>query len=303
MRMKMLLKYFVLLFVLMSMMLSISAQELKASFTLDYAKVESPDRSALEQLNTKIKELINNTVWTKKKFAPKERIDCSIGLKLSKYTPATGTYSGELSISARRPVFNSTYNSPILNYRDNKFEFDYMLGEMLNYAEIGSNNNLVSTIVFYVYIILGLDADSFALNGGKQYFQRALEIASAAQSTGAKGWEAFDDKSRYDLALSLTEDKYAAFHQLWYNYHRLALDEMAANPTRSRLKVVECLNDLETIKKARTNSILLSLFAETKLDEFVKICEQSKRDEKQEIKARLLKLFPAKKYIIDELDK
>lgn len=170
-------------------------------------------------------------------------------------------------------------------------------------SNITLSNNLVAVISFYAYVVIGLDFDSFSLNGGAPYFARAMEIANIAQSLNTKGWEPFSGKNdnRYDLAVALTDESSKAFHSFWYNYHRNGLDEMAANASRGRIRIIEAMADLQKLYDSRPSSPLLLIIGETKLDEIVRICSQATAEEKQAVKKQLNQIFPTKGYLINNL--
>lgn len=285
---------------LMSFSVSVSGQDLQAKLTINTSKVQSVDGQAMAELEDAVRRMLNEQTWSHAKFDQKERIDCTVGITLNSVS-GQNDYRAEVHITARRPVYNSVYVTPIINYRDTKFDFTYVLGQNLDYSEMSLTNNLVGVIAFYINIILGLDFDSFSLYGGTPYFAKAMEIANQAQTLGTRGWEPFDGRSRYDLALALTEEKSKGFRKLWYNYHRLGLDEMAGNPSRGRIRILETLKDLEALQAERPNSVLIAFFADCKLDEFIKICEKATPEEKKDAKNRLKKLFPAKRTLIDSM--
>lgn len=276
------------------------AQELDAKIAINSSKIQSIDQQAISSLEESLKQLVNEQIWSNAKFELNEKIDCTIGITLNTM-PTENTYGAEIHITARRPIYNSAYISSTINYRDTRFDFNYTLGQNLYYNELNISDNIVGVIAFYVNIILGLDFDSFALNGGQQYFLKAMDIANKAQALSTKGWEPFSGKSRYDLALALTEESSKSFRTLWYNYHRLGLDEMSGNASRGRLRIIATIGELEALKSSRPNSMLLTLFSETKLDELVKICSEATAEEKKDIKERLKKIFPAKKSLIDTI--
>lgn len=292
-------RYILIIVLFCSVSLCGLAQELNARLTINSSKIQSADQQVIKELETAIKRLLTDQSWSNAKFETKERIDCSIGITLNAYEGST--YSADIQITSRRPVYGSAYVTTLLNYKDAKFDFSYMLGQQLQYNEMSLDNNIVAVIAFYINIILGLDFDSFALNGGKPYFTAAMDIANKAQTLGVKGWEPFDGKSRYDLALALTEESSKSFHTLWYNYHRQGLDEMSSNVPRGRIRMIETLKDLESLQEARPNSLLLNIFADAKLDEFIKACEKATDEEKKDIKARLIKIYPAKRTQINAM--
>ncbi len=280
----------------------VNAQELNAKLTLNTQKLPTPNTQLFESLESDLNRLLNDQKWTDVTFNKEERINCNITITISEATDKN-VFSGEIQVSSQRPVYNSSYITSLINYRDTQFEFSYQSGQSLTFNTMTVDNNLVAIISFYAYIIIGLDFDSFSPNGGKPYFDKAMNIANMAQSLNAKGWEPFSGKNnnRYDLALALTEESSKNFHSMWYNYHRLGLDEMAANPTRGRIRIIEAVNEMYKLYEARPYSILLSLLRETKVDEIVRVCSQATKEEKSSVRTILTQLFPTKNYSIDML--
>lgn len=289
-----------LLFILLA--ISAQAQELNVKLNVNTQKVQMPNRELVASLENSILQLFNDQKWTESNFSRNERLDCIVSIAINEMQ-TEGSFVAEIQISSRRPVYNSSYVTPLLNYRDTQFDFNYTLGQSLDYSNNTVRDNLVAVIAFYSYIVIGLDFDSFSINGGQAYFAKAMEIANAAQSLNAKGWEPFSGSkaNRYDLAVALSDNSFKSFHTMWYNYHRLGLDEMAANASRGRIQVMQSIDELEKLYKLRPSSPLLTLFAEAKLDELLKICSQATADEKKEMRKKLLQFFPAKNNEINEL--
>ena len=278
------------------------AQELNAKLTLNTRKLPAANADVFASMETAINQLLNDQKWTAATFNRRERIDCSVSISINEM-PADNFYSAEIQITARRPVYNSTYVTTLINYRDTHFEFSYTPGQSTDYNNSSVNNNLVAVVSFYINVILGLDFDSFSPGGGAPYFTKAMEIATMAQSLNTKGWEPFSGRnnSRYDLAVALTDEGAKTFHSMWYNYHRTGLDEMAANPSRGRIRIIESLNDLKQLYDARPSSPLISLIGEAKLDEIVRVCSQATTEEKQSVKRMMNQIFPTKGFITDAL--
>lgn len=280
----------------------IKAQELNMKVTLNTSQIQGTDKSVFDKIGESLNQLVNDRKWTDATFAVNELIEGSILITINEVQE--NSYKGEIQIIVNRPVYNATYNTPLLNYRDTEFEFSYLLGENLEYIENNINSNLVATVAYYVYIVLGLDFDSYALNGGKPYYEKAMQIVNNAQSLNTKGWAPFGgDRNRYAMALALTEESSSVFHSMWYNYHRKGLDEMAANPSRGRAGVIATIPDLQTIYKARPSSAILSFYGDTKLDELVNIYSEATLEEKNEAYKILQPIFPTKRYIIDKIKK
>ena len=269
-------------------------QELNARITINSDKVQSTNKQVFTTLQTALTEFVNNKRWTDATFAVNERIDCTMTLIINEVV-SDNSFKGEIQVQARRPVYNSSYTTTLFNYRDTELSFDYTEFEPLEYTENTLNSNLIATVVFYIYTILGLDFDSFAPKGGSAFIQQAQQIVSLAQAQASwTGWKACgNDRTRHALAKALTDNTSDLFRDMWYTYHRKGLDEMAANPDRGRTTIIGLLPVLEQIKSARPTSPLLQLFADTKLDEVVLIYSKATAAEKQEGYKMLSNLYPA----------
>ena len=274
--------------------LSIQAQELNARITINSDKVQATNKQVFTTLQTALTEFVNNKKWTDATFAVNERIDCSMTLIINEMV-SDNSFKGEIQIQARRPVYNSSYTTTILNYRDTELSFDYTEFEPLEYTENVLNSNLTATIVFYIYTILGLDFDSFAPKGGSAFWQQAQQIVSLAQAQSSwSGWKAFEnDRNKHALVTALTDNTSDMFREMWYTYHRKGLDEMAANSDRGRTTIIELIPILEQIKSARPTSTVLQMFADAKLDEIVLIYSKATSQETQEGYKKLSNLYPA----------
>lgn len=278
------------------------AQELNARITVNGDKIANANKSVFTTLQNALTEFINNRKWTDATFAVNERIDCSMTIIVNEMEESS--FKGEIQVQARRPVYNSSYTTTLLNFRDQQFDFEYMEGEPLEYQENMLTGNLTATVVFYIYIILGLDFDSFSPLGGTAYIQQAQQIVSLAQSQSWSGWKAFDsNRNRHAVATALQDNASEAFRNLWYTYHRKGLDEMAANPDRGRTTIIEALPALQEVKKTRPTSVLLQMFSDAKLDEIVLIYSKATTQEKQSGYKLLQEIYPTETTRLEALQK
>ncbi|MDR2233597.1 MAG: DUF4835 family protein [Tannerella sp.] len=275
--------------------------EINARITINADKVQGTNTQVYTTLQTALNDFVNNKKWTNATFAMQERIDCTFTIILNEVTD--NAFKGEIQVQARRPVFNSSYTTTLFNFRDVQFDFEYTEFEPLEYTENVLNTNLTATIVYYIYVILGLDFDSFSPKGGTPFFQQAQQIVTLAQAQmGWSGWRAFDnDRNRHALITAITENNGEGFRQFWYDYHRKGLDEMAANADRGRTNIIAALPALTTLKSARPNSVLLQLFADTKLDELIAIYTKATTQEKQDGYKVLMNLYPASSNRLDAI--
>jgi hypothetical protein len=270
----------------------VNAQELNARITVNSDKVQGTNKQVFTTLQNALTEFVNNRKWTDATFNTNERIECSMTLIINEQSD--NSFKGEIQIQARRPAYNSSYTTSLLNFRDQEADFEYTEFEPLEYAGNTLNNNLVATVVFYVYLILGLDFDSYSPLGGASFIQQAQQVVSLAQSQASwPGWKAFDsNRNRHAVITALTDNTSEAFRQMWYTYHRKGLDEMSANPDRGRTTILSALPALEQIKSTRPTSVILQMFSDAKLDEVAGIYSKATTQEKQEGLKMLSSLFP-----------
>lgn len=280
------------------------AQELNARVTINSDKVQGTNKQVFTTLQTALTEFINNRRWTDATFAVNERIDCTFTFIINEM-PSESSFKAELQVQARRPVYNSGYSTTLFNFRDTQLDFDYTEFEPLDYAQNNLQSNLTASVVFYIYVILGLDFDSFAPQGGTAYLQQAMQVTTLAQSEMAwNGWKAFDgNRNRHALITALTDNTSEIFRNFWYTYHRKGLDEMAANPDRGRTTIIESLPVLQQIQSARPGSVLLQLFSDGKLDEVTGVYTKANQTEKQEGFKLLSAIYPTQTTRLESLKK
>ncbi|KGN88740.1 hypothetical protein HQ45_08565 [Porphyromonas crevioricanis] len=281
------------------------SQELNAKVSINTdALGGSVERSQYEELERKLSELLNNTRWTHGTFSPAERIECNFSLNILTRTDET-KYTADLSVTARRPVFNASYVSPLFVYRDRELNFLYDPYTPIEWNPANIESNLLATLIFYTYAILTYDFDSFAPLGGNPYRSEMRQLVAAAQTKQDwNGWDAFkSDRNRYALAEALNDPVQEPVRKAWYIFHRKGLDEMVGNANRGRSNIISTIELLETVHKEKPVSPLLNIFAMTKLEELVSILSKASTSEKQDLSKRLLKLFPTEQNKIDRLKK
>lgn len=294
-------KWLVCLLAMMALSSWSQVSELNAKLSINSSKIQGTNKEVFNTLQRALNEFINNKKWTNAKFSPNERIDCAFTMIVN--TLEDNRFSCELQVQARRPVYNSSYTTTIFNFRDTQLDFQYTEMEPLEYSETTLQSNLTATIVFYIYVILGIDFDGFSPKGGSVFFQQAQQILTLAQSEPSwNGWKAFEnDRNRHALIMALTENQSEGYRQFWYDYHRKGLDEMAANADRGRTNILEALPALTALKSARPNSILLQVFSDTKLDELVAIYSKATTQEKQTGYKTLSNLYPGQTNRLESL--
>jgi hypothetical protein len=285
------------------MAFSAEAQEMNARITVNSDKIQGTNKQIYTSLQNALTEFVNNRKWTDATFATNEKIDCTMTLLINEHTD--NNFKSEIQIQARRPVYNSGYTTTTLNIQDRQLDFEYVEFSPLEYTDNTLENNLTATIVYYIYLILGFDFDSFSPKGGTAFFRQAQQIVSLAQSqSGWNGWKAFEnDRNRYAVITALTENTADVFREMWYSYHRKGLDEMAANADRGRTTILEALPALEQLKSTRPSSVLLQIFSDSKLDEVVAIYSKANTQEKQNGLKMLSNLYPTASARLEALNK
>lgn len=258
-------KYYFLIIFIFSFC-NLQAQELNATVTIDAEQTGQPNYQVFRTLKDQLTDLLNNTKWTDQEIKNQERIDCNFTLIIQNFESTY--FTGTLQVQASRTIFNSTYDSPIYNYNDRQFSFDYSEFEPLVFNINTFNSNLVSVLAYHVYTIIGLDADSFALNGGDPYFAIAKQIVNTAASSNFQGWKATDgNQSRFRYNDAMISNVYQEFREAMYKYHRLGLDLMDSDARNGKLGVINAVAKLKGVNDRRPNSFLLRTFFDAKSDE------------------------------------
>ncbi len=291
--------FFLFLFALFAFV-QLEGQELNCTFKINSSKIQGTNKSVFQTLENSVNEFLNNRKWTELNFEDRERIECTITLIVN--TVENETYTCELLVQSRRPVFNSSYNTTLLNFTDKKITFNYTEFETLEYNPNNLTSNLVATLSYYAYLIIGYDMDSFAPMGGTPYFQEAENIVTKAQSTNWTGWKAFEDnKNRYALISSIMDEAYQKYRNYFYEYHRLGLDIMSANSTNGRAQIADKIDVLLTTYRARPTTILISSFFDAKNDELINIFKQGTSEEKKKVHQVLSTINPSLSNKYDEI--
>ena len=223
-----------------------------------------------KSLENQLNEFINNNSWSGRSVRPNEKINCAMFLNISSMD--NDSFNGTLQIQASRPVYNSSYSSPVYNFNDKNFNFRYQEYQNLNFNPNQFENNLISILAFHIYMILGIDADTFSLNGGTDYFEVAREILDYSQNQGYKGWASSDGlQSRYFLIDNILSPTYKEYREVMYSYHLKGLDIMADEPKMSKTILIEQMNALNIMHRRRPNSFLMRVFFDTKSEEIFEI--------------------------------
>ncbi len=262
---------------------TMQAQELNCTIEVNASRLDGTNKTVFENLKESLNTFMNERQWTDMQYNNNERIKCGITIVVSKYNDGLATC--DAYITAQRPVYGSTYNTTILSRKDKDFIFNYSEFDQLDFNEDVIENSLTALLAYYAYLIIGLDLDTMAPLGGTEVLNRAMNIVNNSQHLGVKGWRSFDDNTnRFGILNDYLEEKFSAFRQMQYKYHREGLDKMTENSDLARNAITESIS---LLKQARENNSLSSwprLFTEYKRDELVGIYRgQSSESVKQPV--------------------
>lgn len=268
-------------------------QELRCQVSVQSTKIKAANRNLFMTMQTDLTEFMNSRKWTDKVFTMDERIECNILIRLEQQI-SSDEFKGVIQVQAKRPVFNSTYESTLLNIQDNDFHCRYVEYQPLEFNETSNRDNLTNILAYYAYIILGMDADSFSPEGGTPYFERAQQIVNNSQNAREQGWKSYEsERNRYWLTENLLNKAYADFRTCTYNYHRLGLDTMADKPEEGRAVVAEAMRGLQKVFRRRPSTYILQVFFDAKADEIGNIFSKSFPDEQNRVLTLLNEIDPS----------
>ncbi|MFL2601518.1 MAG: DUF4835 family protein [Flavobacteriaceae bacterium] len=271
--------------------LQVTSQELNAQVIVNSDLVNQTNQQIFKTLERTLREFINTQVWTDQVFLNQEKITCSFVFNLSAYS--NDQFEATLQVQSQRPVYQTNYDSPVLNFLDKDITFSYQEFQPLFFNESSFESNLISVISFYAFVIIGLDADTFLKNGGNSYFEKARQVVNLAQSTIRKGWKPGDGlRNRFWLIDSLRSNTFKEYRQALYNYHRSGLDQMANDPIAGKKALMRSIQELEPLFQRRPNAFLLQLFFDAKVEEIVNLFKEGPKTDFKKTEDVLKKIAP-----------
>jgi hypothetical protein len=277
----------------------IYSQELNCNVQISAQRIQGSNRQVFETMQRDIYEFMNSTVWTNHVYSYAERLDCNILINLNDQLSAD-EFRGTIQIQLRRPVFNTTYNSTMLNFIDNSFQFRYVEFQPLEFDPSTHRSNLVSVLAYYTYLILGFDYDSYAPLGGTEFFQMAEKIVTNAQNAPEPGWKAYDasrNRNRYWLVKNILDKEYEGVRQFIYEYNINGLDRMESRITEARTSMVESLKLVQDVYRKKPDPFMyyVQVVMESKSDELINIFAEAFPEEKSRVVQILTEIDPANK--------
>ena len=245
-----------LLLLVMIVVQGLSAQELNCRVKINTETIMGANRQDFNTLETALNDIVNNTDWTGNQYKPNERINCSMNINITEFESTS--FKATIQVESSRPIYNSSYSSPVFNYNDKEFNFDYIEFQNLIFNPNSFDSNLISVVSFYCYIIIGLDADTFSQNGGGIYLENAREILTVAQGSSYKGWNQGEgNQNRYFLITDLLSPTFSLYREALFSYHFEGMDNMHTDLKTAKNTVAEAVNSVAQIAKFRPNAFLM----------------------------------------------
>jgi hypothetical protein len=272
---------------------SLIGQELNCQVQINSQQIAIGDNSIFDALQQSVFEFMNNKRWTNDKFAPSERIDCSILIQIDKRI-STDTYEATFQISSSRPIYGTTYSSNVFKFQDESVQFKYLQFDVLDFSLNTYITELTSILGYYAYVILSMDYDSYSLYGGNEHWQQALQIVSNAATSGQPGWQSFSSRNnRYWLVQNYINPRFKPLRECNFKYHRQGFDQMVENVQKGRAAVTDALRLVQKVHEAEPNSFNTRLFFTAKNDEIIKLYSKAEAQEKEQVITILETVDPA----------
>ncbi len=271
---------------------AIKAQEFNFDVTVSTAQVAGTDQRAFESLKEGVTNFMNNRVWTNVELKPEEKIEGAMVINVK--SKNGNIIEAELNIALRRPSYKASYNTPLFNFIDQDFTFEYIESQPMDFNENMYMSNLTSTLAFYAYYCLGLYFDTFGLYGGDPFFKIADQIVMSSQNAMEAGWKAFDDnKNRYWLCENMTNAAYKPLRQYAYEYHRLGIDMMSTKQEEGRAAITKSLTYIQKMYSEKPNLFFLQILNDTKRNEWKSVYTAGNQQEKTKAINILREIDPA----------
>ena len=284
-------KFFIYILIIYLHCIQANSQELSAQVVVNSDLVNQTNQQIFKTLERSLNEFINTQVWTDQALLNQEKISCSFVFNLSAYS--NDQFEATLQVQSERPVYQTNYDTPVLNFLDKDIIFSYQEFQPLFYNESSFESNLISLVSFYAFIIIGLDADTFIQNGGNKYFEMARQVVNLSQTTSRKGWKPGDGlRNRFWLIDSLRSNTFKEYRQTLYDYHRLGLDQMTRDPVTGKTALMRAIQGLEPLFQRRPNAFLIQLFFDAKVEEIVNLFKEGPKIDFKKTEDILKKIAP-----------
>ncbi len=271
---------------------AVAGQELNCIITVNSDQVSQTNQQIFRTLERSLNDFVNKNKWTNRVYKENERVNARMFITVNKFE--SNRFEANIQLQSSRPVFNTSYESPVFNYKDNQFNFEYIEFQPLIYNQNVFDSNLVGVMAYYVYLILGLDADTYALEGGTDFYKEAQKIVTQAQGSNFAGWSqsATDNRTRFVLIDNLLSNTFREYRIAMYNYHRKGLDILGDNNSTGKQVISGSMRLFETLIQRRPNAFLIQTFFDAKSEEILNIFSDGPKVDVVALKNTLNKVAP-----------
>ena len=282
---------YIILVLLITLPFVSKAQELNAVITVNSDQVGQTNQQIFKTLERSLNDFVNKTKWTNRTYTEVEKLNVRMFVTVTEYQ--NNRFKASIQLQSSRPVYNTSYESPVFNYKDNQFNFEYTEFQPLVFNENVFESNLVGVVAYYAYIMLGIDADTFELNGGTDFYRKAQNIVTQAQGSSAAGWsQDTSERTRFELVDNLLSNTFKEYRVAMYNYHRKGLDILADNNSTGKQVIAGTMRLLETLVKRRPNAFLIQTFFDAKSEEIQNVFSDGPKVDIVQLKETLNKIAP-----------
>ncbi|MFY0625033.1 MAG: DUF4835 family protein [Reichenbachiella sp.] len=273
---------------------SLSAQELNCRVSVNSQQIETTERGIFDQMESEFANFLNDQKWSEERFDGPEKIKCMVQITLESQ-PEIGFYNGAVQVISVRPIYNTNYETTIINFADRDFNFEYTEGQPLNFNEASYSSNITSILGFYANVVLAYDFDSFENLGGDRHFDKAWQTVLNAQSSNYGGWDQFNSiRNRYWWAENALDPIMRPFREAMYEYHIKGMDLMAENPDEARTNILEAIKKIYEVNRSKPRSIMVISFLDSKSDEIVSVFSQGDMAMRRQAYDLLRQMDPSK---------
>ena len=268
------------------------AQELNCTVTVNSDQVSQTNQQIFRTLERSLTDFVNKSKWTNRVFKENERLNCRMFITVTNFD--SNRFEANIQLQSSRPVYNTSYESPVFNYKDDQFDFEYIEFQPLVYNPNSFDSNLVAVVSYYVYIMLGLDEDTFSLEGGTENYKKAQQIVTLAQGSGAAGWSqsATENRTRFVLVDNLLSNTFREYRIAMYNYHRKGLDILGDNNSTGKQVIAGSMRLFESLIQRRPNAFLIQTFFDAKSEEILNIFSDGPKVDVVALKETLNRVAP-----------
>lgn len=261
-----------------------NAQELNATVNVLIPQQVISPPEFFNSMKSTITEFLNGRKWSKDTWQNSERIQCTFQITIEQQVD-NRSFKGSLQVTSSRPVYNSDYKTSLLNINDRDFEFVFQENTMIQWSNDQHRDNLSSVLAFYANLILAMDYDSFAMEGGTDHYLTCQAIINNAQNAAEPGWRSNEKgrQNRFWFIENILSQSFRPIREFLYNYHRKGLDKLYLDQAEAIASMSAALDGLNDVHRIKPSSYNMQVLFYAKSDEIVNIYKPRSIDDKKQV--------------------